>query len=159
MMCDLETARRVVLRSSCLVTGGLAIAVAVLGFYPGYKLSGRELEVVPVASSPLGLVAVMAILLGVVAYVWRRPTIANALLGSVVSVGVSVFMLVLTAPPFDDRTVHALEASAVATRVVLALVTVQIALVPIACGLLARAAYLRRPDRIARARVHRVGHG
>ena len=148
------------LRGFALVSGGLALALAVLGFAPGYeRQAGCFVEAVPVASAPLGLVAAMAVVGGLAAYVWRRPLIANALLASMVSIGASGFALALTAPPFsmrDDGAAVTPEA-VLASRLVLALVVVQIVLLPVACGLFALVA--RGPDRapLARARVHRLG--
>jgi hypothetical protein len=86
--------------------------------------------------------------------------LANALLGSMISVGTSVFVLALTASPFElDGHVFALPAAVIANQLVLALVVVQIAALPVACGLFAWATRARRPDRIARARVHRIARG
>jgi cytochrome bd-type quinol oxidase subunit 2 len=158
---DREAARRVMLRGFCLMSGGLALALAVLGFVPGYELSrpGRLDEVAPVANAPHGLAVVMAILVGLIAYVWRRPLIANALLASMVSVGASVFVLALTAAPQlgPDHRVVALPAAAVANQLVLALVVIQLVLLPAACGLFARATRRPGPEGIAPARVHRLG--
>jgi hypothetical protein len=71
------------------------------------------------------------------------------------SVGVSVFVLALTAAPraAPDSLVIALPAASVAGQLVLALVVIQLVLLPGACALLARAG---RSDRIARAHVHRI---
>ena len=160
---DREPAKRLMLRSSSAASGALALAIAALGFCPGYeRLRLGELEeVATVASSPLGLAVVLGILGALLAYVWRRPLLANALLASMVSVGTSVFVLALMAPPAREAgdQVIVQPAAALAGQLVLALVVLQIVLVPVACGLFARAVREPRPDRIARARVHRLGRG
>ena len=151
---------RLMVRSFSLATGVLAIAIAVLGFFPGYERypTDGHPEVVWVANTPHGLALVMAIAAAIAAYIWRRPLLANALLGSVTSVGTSVFVLALTAPPFESESVVVtLPAAVIAGQLALALVVIQLVAVPVACGLLAWAARARRPDRIARARVHRIG--
>lgn len=154
---DREAARRAMLRGFCFVSGGLALAVAVLGFVPGYELYrlGRLQETLAVANAPVGLGAVSAILVALVSYVWYRPSVANALLASMASIGISVFVLALTAAPRaePDSLVIALPAAAVASQLVLALVVVQLVLLPAACALLVRAG---RADRIARAHIVRI---
>jgi hypothetical protein len=146
------------LRSFGLVAGGLAVAIAVLGWLPGYELHGQDgLEVLAVSSSPAGLTAVMVIFAGLAAGVWRHPSLANALLASMAAVGASVFLLALTATPFGSGVVVELPAAALAGQLVLTLVVLQIAVVPAACGLFALRARARRTERIARARVHRIG--
>lgn len=158
---ELEARRRRALRALSLFAGGLAAAIAAIGFCPGYELRRgvQAAEVLPVASSPIGLAAVMVIAAGLAAAVWRRPALGHALLGSLSSIGVAVFLLTLTAAPVvgPDDSVIALPAAATSDHLVLALVSVQIALVPLACGLHAAAAYARRGERLARAHVHRLG--
>jgi hypothetical protein len=155
---DSEPDKRLMLRGFCLVTGALAAALAVLGFFPGYESYSGDghPEVAPVANAPFGLALMMAIVVAIAVHVWRRPLLANALLGSMISVGTSVFLLALTAPPFESDHFLALRAAAIANQLVLALVVVQIVALPVACGLFAWVTRARRPDRIARARVHRI---
>jgi len=157
---DLEARRRTTLRGLSLVSGGLAAVIAVLGFLPGYRIEieGRLPDVVPVSTAPIGLCAVMAILAALALVVWRRPRIGHALLASLVSIGVSVFLLGLTAAPLvePDAEVAPLPAAAAVNRLVLALVVVQIVLVPLACVIHTVLAYARR-DQLAPARVHRRG--
>jgi hypothetical protein len=158
---DLEARRRTTLRGLSLVSGGLAAAIAVLGFVPGYRVEseGRLPDLIPVSTAPLGLCAVMAILAALALVVWRRPLIGHALLVSLVSIGVSVFLLGLTAAPlaWPGVEVTLLPAALAVNRLVLALVVVQIALVPLACVIHTVAAYARRRDQLAPARVHRRG--
>lgn len=148
------------LRSFCLVSGALALGVAVLGFFPGYGFDGCcTCAEATVASSPPWLAAVLAAFAALGAFVWRRPLLANALLWSVLSIGLSVFMLAFTGPPLFDSGFEAtaLPAAVIANRLLIALMVVQLVLLPVACGLFALATRAPKPDRIARARVHRIG--
>jgi hypothetical protein len=150
---------RLMLRSFCLVAGVLAVAIAGLGWFPGYELERQDgLDVLAVSSSPAGLTAVMVIFAGLATAVWRHPSLANAMLASMAAVGASVFLLALTAAPrLESGIVVDLPAAALASQLVLTLVVLQIAVVPVACGLFALRARARRAERIARARVHRIG--
>jgi hypothetical protein len=159
---DDEPGRRVMLRGFCLVSGALALGLTALGWAPGYEIyrDGALERVAPVSSSPYGLVVMLGAMAALAAHVWHRPLLANALLGSIASIGASVFMLALTASPFEPGgEVVARPAAAIADQLALALVFVQIVLLPAACGLHAYLAHARRPERIARARVHRIGRG
>ena len=154
------TAQRVVIRTICAVTWALALGVAILGYASGYEISrgGAVVQELEVSRAPHLLTVLLGGLSALGAYVWRRPVIARALLWSLLSIGVAVFILALTAVPAVGPGDHALVQPAVAAagRLVLALVLVQIAVLPLACGLLALAARAARPERIARARVHRL---
>lgn len=161
---DREAARRAMLRGFCFVSGGLAIAIGALGFSPGYELHrlGKLPATFTVANAPHGLAAVATILVALVAYVWRRPSLANALLTSMASIGVSVFVLTLTAAPRPgaelDGLVIELPAATVTGQLVLALVVVQLVLLPAACALFARAARGSwTSEGLARAHVHKLG--
>lgn len=149
------------LRSFCVVSGVLALAVAAIGFAPGHALyRGEMLEAVaPVASSPVGLAAAALVLAALGATVWRRPLLANALLWSVMSICLSVFMLAFTAAPhfYRDGQPVDLPAAALENQLMLALMIVQLVLLPVACAVFALATRAPRPERIARARVHRIG--
>ncbi|HWO24810.1 MAG TPA: hypothetical protein VNO30_38980 [Kofleriaceae bacterium] len=167
---DRDAARRAMLRGFCFVSGGLALAIAVLGFSPGYELYrlGKLQATAAVANAPHGLAAVAAILVALIAYVWRRPSLANALLASMASVGVSVFVLALTAAPRVEpagpglgpgpELLVELPAATVTGQLVLSLVVVQLVLLPAACAVLARTARgAWTSEGLARAHVHRIG--
>jgi len=149
------------LRSFCVVSGALALAVAAIGFAPGHALyAGDALEAVaPVASAPVGLATAALVLAAIGVSVWRRPLLANALLWSVISICLAVFMLAFTAGPHfyrDGRPVD-LPATALENQLLLALMIVQLVLLPVACTVFALATRAPRPEPIARARVHRIG--
>jgi hypothetical protein len=159
---DPEVTKRVMLRGFAVVGGGLALVLAVLGFFPGYEVyrDGALAGTHAVADSPTVLAVLLAGLAAMGAYVWRRPLLANALLWSMASVGLAVFVLALTGlpgPVWGEDPVVVLPAAELASRIVLALVLVQLLLLPLACGLFALATRPPRPERIARARVHRMG--
>jgi hypothetical protein len=161
-MSDPDAVRRATIRSFCAVALGMALGIAVLGFFPGYELhAGRRVEVALISSAPLGLAAVLGIFAALVALVWRRPLLSSALLGSMASIGTSVFVLTLTAEPVLEPAQQAewmvtLPAAKTAIQLVLALVVLQLVLLPVACGLLALAPR-RAAARLAPARVHRLG--
>jgi hypothetical protein len=159
---DHEPAKRLMLRSFCVVSGALAVAIAAIGFAPGHALyRGDALAAVaPVASAPVGLASTALVLAALGVNVWRRPLLANALLWSVISICLAVFMLAFTAAPYFPRDGWPVDlpATELENQLMLALMILQLVLLPVACGMFALATRAPRPERIARARVHRIGH-
>lgn len=162
---DREPARRLFLRTFCVATWALTFAFTVLALLPGYLVEQGGVGVrIPVASSPawlapLWLLVVTATLAAVGGLVWRRPCLGNALLWSMTSIGCAGLLLALTAAPIlpPGGRVVVLPAAVIGNQVLLALLLVQLVLLPAACGLFALATRLSRPEQIARARVHRIG--
>jgi hypothetical protein len=152
-------------RSFCFVSGGLALALAVTGFFPGYEVHRCGLDktsaiaITPVGNTPYGVAVILAIFMAVVVYIWSRPLLANAQLGAAISVGLLSLVLIITDKPKLEPGYYAIElpAAMVASQLVLALAVVQLIVVPIACWLSGRGACERDSDRIARAHVHRIG--
>lgn len=155
------------LRTLCAAGVGLALAIGVLGFFPGHEIyrDGTLTEVRRVATAPHWLLGAMLVSAALGAYVWLRPWLANALLWSLVSVGTSGFALAFTAPPLDleggDHEVVRLAAS-LESGLSLALMALLMVVLPVACALFALLVRDRRPPRpgpvqIPVATVHRLG--
>lgn len=166
-MIDPERARRLLLRTFCAAGIGLALAIGVLGFFPGHEIyrHGVLEEVRPVATAPHWLLGAMLVSAALGVYVWLRPLLANALLWSMISVGTSGFALAFTTPPLDlerlDHEVVRLAAS-LESGLSLALMALLIVVLPVACALFAILVRDRRPPRpgpvrIPVATVHRLG--
>jgi hypothetical protein len=157
-MTDRERAARLMVRIFAATAGGLALAIGVLGFFPGHEIhrDGVLTEVRPAASDPGWLLGVMLVTAALGAYVWLRPRLANALLWSMLSVGLLGFALAFTSPPLDlaggDHEVVRL-AAIVDSGALLALMVLQIVVVPAACGLFALLVPDRRPRRRRPARL------
>ncbi|MGN6110865.1 MAG: hypothetical protein ACTHU0_37530 [Kofleriaceae bacterium] len=169
-----ERAKRLMLRGFCLISLALGLALLVVGALPGAEIwhpvrdvPGVQsasapllpLESVPVANVPFHLVWLAAMLApGLLA--WRRPKLRHALLWSLISVGGAMFGLALSTHGHDcgGRIVE-LEAKRVYDVLLFALLAVQIVVIPLACAAFALATRPRgepRPERIARAHVHRI---
>ena len=177
-----DRAKRTMLRMLCLIAAALAVALFGLGWLPGTEVyrdihgCSMTLEGAPwpsaactphyellgvrdVVASRGWLVALLIAMLAPGAFVWWRPRLRFALLWSLISTGVAVFGLVLSFQPggWDLRLVELWPMRAFDV-LLFALLLLQIALVPIACGAFVVIAHDRtppRPERIARARIHR----
>lgn len=162
------------LRILCVVAAVLAVGAAVLALLPGlavYRdlhhcaslgIAGctpryELLEVRRVVDTPGLVVAFLVAMLAPAAAVWWRPLLRHALLWSLLSIGTAAFALALSfvGPAWDLHHLP-LWPQRGFDIALCGLLVVQIAVVPIACGIYAWATHTPRVEPLARAWVHRV---